>query len=504
MKKFIFSLFFVASLITTSCDMQKDPVGTLDGDEPFSGISEASRYRDYIYAGLRSVTTSGYFSNPEIQMDMFQATNQTGNRGIVFASGDVLPTTGETASYFNAIILQVGSINYYLQKMKPLLESTDDDVILAEYNRYIGEAKFARAYYNILLFDRFCPEYTEANADAPALGIPVFETYNPSADRTTYYGRSTQNESLAFINKDLNEALTAMLDYEKSYNKHVVAMAEYVNSNVVKALQARLALWVRDYETAISKANEVIGTGKYKLATYATYSRMWTEDYATEIIFRPFMKAPNELSNSIGTTWLSIYPDRADYVPTQDCLDMYSRRTDARYNAFFGERELNFEGDKVIGLCFNKYPGNDDLKVSNANNIMNMPKPFRSSELYLILAEAYYESGNEPEALKALNEIRTVRIRNYKEEAYTGEDLRDEIRLERTKELIGEGFRMGDLRRWHLPMNRREPQDALYDYLWKSTIKMTYPANSYKFTWPIPLSELEVNPQMAGQQNPGY
>lgn len=504
MKKFIYSLFFIASLLTTSCDMQKDPVGTLDGKEPFTGINEASRYRDYIYAGLRSVTTSGYFSNPEIQMDMFQATNQTGNRGIVFASGDVLPTTGETAGYFNAIILQVGSVNYYLQKMKPLLESTDDEEILAEYNRYVGEAKFARAYYNILLFDRFCPEYTEANADAPALGIPVFETYNPSTDRTTYYGRSTQNESLAFIKKDLDEALSAMLDYEKGYNKHVVAMAEYINSNVVKALQARLALWIRDYETAITKAKEVINTGKYNLASYATYSRMWTEDNGTEIIFRPIMSAPNELSNSIGKTWLSLYPDRADYVPTQDCLDMYSRRTDARYNAFFGERDLNFEGEQVVGICFYKFPGNDALKLPGENNIMNMPKPFRSSELYLILAEAYYESGNEPEALKALNEIRSVRIRNYKEEPYTGVDLRDEIRLERTKELIGEGFRMGDLRRWHLPMNRRNHQDDLTGFLWKSTMKISYPANSHKFTWPIPQSELEVNPQMAGQQNPGY
>lgn len=505
MKKIFLSLLLAAGLLT-SCDMQKDPVGTLDGNEPFTGMSEASRYRDYIYAGLRSVTCSGYFSNPEIQMDMFQATNQVGNRGIVFASGDILPTTGEVASYFNAIILQVGSINYYLNKMQPLFESTDDEEVLAEYKRFVGEAKFARAYYNVLLFDRYCPEYTEANANVPALGIPVFETYNPTADRTTYYGRSTQNESLAFIHKDLDEALAAMLEYEKTDSKHVVAMAEYINSNVVKALQARLALWTKDYETAITKANEVINTGKYNLVPYSSYARMWTEDTGSEIIFRPIMEAPNELSSSIGSTWLSLYPDRADYVPTQACLDMYSRRADARYNAFFGERELNFEGDRVNGLCFYKFPGNENLKVSSANNIINMPKPFRTSELYLIVAEAEYELGNEPAATTALTTLRKARIRNYSapSPAVTGVELRDEIRLERTKELIGEGFRMGDLRRWHLGFTRTDPQDALEEYLWKSTIRITYPANSYKYTWPIPQSELEVNPQMTGQQNPGY
>lgn len=505
MKK-IYLLLLLAAGLLSSCDMQKDPVGTLDGDEPFT-TTEATRYRAYVYAGLRSITTSGYFSNPEIQMDMFQATNQTGNRGIVFASGDVLPTTGETGGYFESLLLQVASTNYFLAKMNNLLETTDDEELLAMYNRYIGEAKFARAYYNVLLFDRYCPEYTQENANEPALGIPVFETYNPSSDRTTYYGRSTQNESVAFINKDLNESLTLLLNYETNVApNHVVAMAPYVNSNVVKALQARFALLTKDYDTAIAKANEVINCGKYPLATYQNYGRMWSEDNGTEIIFRPFMEAPNELSNSIGSTWISLYEDQADYVPTQDCLDMYPRRSDARYAAFFADRDLNFEGDIVTGLCFNKFPGNPDLKVSSTNNIMNMPKPFRTSELYLIVAEAQYENGNEAAANAALTTIRRARIRNYSAQDYAGTDLRDEIRTERTKELIGEGFRMSDLRRWHLPMVRTNPQGVLADYLWKSTITMTYnyPQDSYKYTWPIPQSELEVNPQMAGQQNPGY
>ncbi len=503
MKKIIFSLLLAAGILS-SCDMQKDPVGTLNGEEPFAGMNDASRYRNYIYANLRSVTTSGYFTDPEIQMDMFQATNQVGNRGILYASGDVLPTSGEITSYFGSLILQVGSVNYFISKMQPLLESTDDEATIAEYKRFIAEAQFTRAYYNTLLFDRFCPEYTEANADAPALGIPVFETYNPTADRTTYVGRSTMNESLAFINKDLDNALATLIEYEKANPKTVVSMSAYVNSNVVKALQARLALWTKDYQTAVTKANEVIGTGKYALVSYANYSKMWTQDEGTEIIFRPFMSAPSELSGSIGLRWLSMYDDKSDYVPTQTCLDMYSRRTDARYGAFFDTRDLNFEGEYATTYCFNKFPGNVDLKVSSENNVMNMPKPFRSSELYLIVAEASFELQKEGDALKALEAVRTARIRNYKSVTYTGEELRDEIRLERTKELIGEGFRMGDLRRWHLGMNRSNPQEDVAPFLWGSTINMSYPANSYKFTWPIPQSEMEVNPQMAGQQNPGY
>lgn len=507
MKKIIFSLLLAAGLLS-SCDMDKNPVGTINGEEPFSGMNDASRYRNYIYTSIRGITTGTYFTNPEIQMDMFQATSLTGNRGIVFASGDILPTTGEIYSPFGSLILQVGSINYFLAKMNPLLESTDDPDVIEEYKRYIAEAKFARAYFNILLFDRYCPEYTAENADAPALGIPVFETYNPTADRTTYVGRSTMNESLAFINKDLEESLAALLAYEAigSNSRQVVAMSPYVNSNVVKALQARWALLTKDYQKAIDKATEVINTGKYGLVGYAAYANMWQNDEGTEIIFRPIMSAPNELSNSIGERWISIYDDQADYVPTQTCLEMYSRRSDARYNAFFDTRDLNFEGDIVATMCFNKFPGNSELQTSSQNNIMNMPKPFRASELYLIVAECQYLLGNEGAANTALADIRKARIRNYSHTTLASTELRDAIRQERTKELIGEGFRMSDLRRWHLSMNRSNPQPDVAPYLWPSTVNMTYnyEDEGYKYTWPIPQQELQVNPQMAGQQNPKY
>lgn len=92
MKKILLSLLLVAGVLT-SCDMDKNPYGTLNGEDPFAGMNDASRYRNGIYSGIRAVATSAYFTNPEIQMDMFQATNQVGNRGIVFASGDILAST---------------------------------------------------------------------------------------------------------------------------------------------------------------------------------------------------------------------------------------------------------------------------------------------------------------------------------------------------------------------------------------------------------------------------
>ena len=230
---------------------------------------------------------------------------------------------------------------------------------------------------------------------------------------------------------------------------------------------------------------------------------MWLNDEGTEIIFRPF-ESLNELGSAIGSRWLSIYDDQSDYVPTQTCLDMYSRRTDARYNAYFDTRDLNFEGDVVTTFTFNKFPGNPALQPSSSPNLVNMAKPFRTSELYLIVAEASYRLSKEGDANAALNAIRNVRLRGHSDETFSGEELLEEIQLERTRELIGEGFRMSDLRRWHLAMSRSNPQEDVASYLWPSTVTMSYPADSYKYTWPIPDHELQVNPQLAGQQNPGY
>ena len=174
------------------------------------------------------------------------------------------------------------------------------------------------------------------------------------------------------------------------------------------------------------------------------------------------------------------------------------------FSTFFKAANLSIAGSTYGAYQFMKFPGNPEIQGSASNRYRNKPKPFRLSEQYLILAEAAALEGNTTVANNALKTLRENRIEGYTHTDLTGNELLEAVRQERTRELIGEGFRMGDLRRWHLGMNRSNPQEDVAPFLWGSTINMSYPANSYKFTWPIPQIEMEVNPQMAGQQNPGY
>ena len=99
------------------------------------------------------------------------------------------------------------------------------------------------------------------------------------------------------------------------------------------------------------------------------------------------------------------------------------------------------------------------------------------------MAEAAANSGNVDKANAALNDIREARLYDFIQENYTGETLIDQIRNERNKELIGEGFRISDLRRWKLGFSRSDNYGLEYtgvtSALVPASIQVTYSASEY-------------------------
>lgn len=510
MKKILLS-FLVAAATLTSCDMDLRPVGSLDDQTAIQSPSDAAAFRAGLYTSLRGLSTGGFFTYPEIQMDMFQGTVINGNRGGSFANGSILSGNSDITTYWASMYSVINDANYFITTVTPLLEralENNEVEQVATYERYLAEARFVRAWCYGEMFDRWCQVYTPEKADQPALGLPLVSVYYPTADRSHYPGRSTMNETLKFINDDLDAALSGLLAYEgTSQADPIVPMASYVNSNTVKAFQARMALWIGDYSTAVAKAKEVIDSGDYALADTDNYNAMWLNDNSNEIIFMPFMQAPNELSNAIGGRWLSIYSNQADYIPSYEALSMYDE-DDSRFESYFDIRRLSVEGATVACYAFYKFPGNPALQaVTGTVNLMNRPKAFRLSELYLILAEASAANSDETTANAALNKLRANRLYDYADAVYSGQNLVNEIRAERTKELIGEGFRMSDLRRWNLGFSRdlQHPENpAIEDILVPAGGLVVYQPGDHRYTWPIPSDEISVNPQLKGQQNPGY
>jgi hypothetical protein len=78
----------------------------------------------------------------------------------------------------------------------------------------------------------------------------------------------------------------------------------------------------------------------------------------------------------------------------------------------------------------------------------------RMSEMYLTAAEAFARAGDAAEAKKYFLPFAAQRDPQYVDSGNTGTALADEIMTHRRIELWGEGFRLFDIKRLGLPINR--------------------------------------------------
>ena len=153
-----------------------------------------------------------------------------------------------------------------------------------------------------------------------------------------------------------------------------------------------------------------------------------------------------------------------------------------------------------------------NLIISRSNG--GYPQPwifFRLGEIYLNYAEAMYELGDESAAKQYVNLIRQRAGMPDLDESLTGVALRDRIRHERRIELVFEGHRFFDIRRWKIaPEVESEdirgvdifkmPDNSLY-YVDKVLIER--PEWQDKFYY-IPIPRSEINKNTGVNQSPGW
>jgi len=513
MKKIILSVA-LATAVLSSCSLNEEPVGTLTFNDAFESVEDFSKFRNGLYSDLRAIGTGFYIYATELQADMFNGTIINGNRMGQLANGDVLSSDSDIEAVWGGLYGSINTSNLMITKSDEFMQThteLSDEEIYAMH-RYEAEAKFNRAYMYFYLYQHFCQPYDAARGDEPNLGLPIVTVYHPTADRGSYAGRSTMNQTYALIEQDLTDAYNGLKEYEDNVSKAEIKQnAIYLSSWTVRAFQARIALYKGDYETAYKYANELIGQGTWALTGSGNYKAMFTTDTGSELIFVPFAdSSESSYFSATGTAWTSTSGVSADYIPGSALVDLYDKN-DIRKETFLGTAGLQVNGETVTSPIFIKYPGNTSLDTGLSLSGKNKPKLFRLSEMYLIAAEAACLKATKDEVLanKLLNELRKTRSKNnrfYKDVDYTGEELIAQIRDERLKELVGEGFRLFDLRRYHQAFVRTYDYDneEIAQILVLAGRQVNYIANDYRYVWPIPTAEINVNPQIKGHQNPGY
>ena len=140
------------------------------------------------------------------------------------------------------------------------------------------------------------------------------------------------------------------------------------------------------------------------------------------------------------------------------------------------------------------------LKLEHNSGFLQQQVMMRSSEMYLIYAEAQAEIGGAGTALAqdALFMIQSRADANAVKSTASGATLVEEILLERRKEFYAEGFAYLDLQRRQKDLVRTAAAGH-----W-SSVEGTIADDDYRRISPIPQVELDGNPIIRDQQNPGY
>jgi hypothetical protein len=425
---------------------------------------------------------------PDVQSDLLHATVAYGNRLGSYYNWNF--TSADTGAPWADLYYFIANLNNVINNIDNVTPKDDNEK--TQLANLKGEAYLMRAYAYHVLVQRYAKDY-EPETAATDPGVPLVLEY----DVTLKPSRATVETVYDRILGDL-----AMAKNQVNATKGN-DIPTRITDDVITALEARVYLCMHKWSEAASAANSLIGKGTYPLDDTAdAFSAMWVDDNSKEIIMHFILtdvEGVNQNNPYLGYN-NATKKYTPDYVPEQWVYDLFDAN-DIRKAVYFKTDVLDILGtDYTEVYMINKYPRTE--KFSASGDYQHSPIVFRIAEMYLISAEAAAQSAStEGAALATLNVLREKRGLDALG-GLSGQALMNEIRNERTRELLCEGFRINDLKRWKLGIKRSGAQNATI--ITPSSINLEKPAGDNKFVLAIPREDIMTNPNLKGQQNPGW
>lgn len=471
-----FSLSACLEKIPGDYILEKDSMKTLnDAEQILTGI-----YTAYMSGALYS----GYLTLcPDIQADFVYAVQGNSNQYGTLWQWDIRSTNSEIEAVYGSLYTVIGRCNFFLDLVGDLRAGMTDDEDIQYLDYYTGEVHCARALAYSELIKCFCKAYDPATAENE-LGVVLADTYfgeKPSKRASLY-------DSYQFVIEDLKKAKELLDEENDGFD------SPYFTHAAAHAIHARVALFMQDWDTAISESTALIDSDDFALATARSYvtstqsflQYLWTNDTSYENIWR-IGYTTTSYGSPQGGVFLNFTNDYyyyyPDYVPAQWVLDLYGAG-DMRYNAYFAQLKTGYAHQLTWPLLV-KYYGNESLISSLNLYHVNMPKPLRLAEQYLIRAEAYCRKSNWSGASADLSALRQTRYSNGGAISVNSSNWLETISDERVRELYMEGFRLNDLKRWNKGF-KRTPQSQVQS----EGSSMKVEAGNPLFVWPIPNHEI--------------
>ncbi|WP_199688439.1 RagB/SusD family nutrient uptake outer membrane protein [Pontibacter oryzae] len=508
------------SLVLTSCDKEVTELAPYDRLTEESAFTKPERI-ELAVAGVYDAAQSGFYAGTAVRGYPFGAAHveQGDVRGedmlnleafyaITYGSS-YNAATANNVYHFETLYAVVNKANIVIEGVE---KAVADGLITAEVgNAYIGEARFLRALSHHELLVHFARPYNHT-ADASHMGVPyrTLPVNTPArVEEARKQGRDSVKDAYAKLLEDLNYA-------EEFLPATRTKQISRATKGAAIALKTRVKLHMRDWAGVVTEGNKLISgvdsytspIGNYKL-TASPETPFANNSTNTESIFS-FENTSNDnasVNGSLGQMYNAGTGGRA-LVSISPII----------WNASFwpaDDTRRNITVSTARAIYSNKY--RDAATQSDWSPIM------RYAEVLLNVAEA--EARLNPMSTRALSLLNAVRGRStgqtYSLSSLLNQDaLIQAIINERRIEFLGEGLRWKDIHRLAkegkygpagIPAKvasanlKREDFVAASGSVRSAAVALpAIPYEDFRFIWPIPLSEINSNPVLAQQQNPGY
>ena len=467
-------------MIFTSCEsdfLDTTPESTINDEQLASSAEANEAIVNGIYSALRSYGLS--INNHE----------DYGHKSILTAtdlmSNDMLMTKSSWYSNFYNYQARQQTNNrsrlawstYYpqIKTTNVVLAGIPEEVTDDKLKAIRGQALALRGYFYFMLARMYGPTYigNENKLCVPLYTEVVFEGK----------ARSKVAEVYAQIQADLNESVELLQGFKRKNNNAV-------DQSVAQAFLADVYLEMGKYSEAAVLANTarqnypLLTENEWMQGFYDVSNKdtMWGASItsAQSTFVASFFSHFDNTNESGYAGGLGIYKniDKSlyDLIPN----------TDFRRNAFVSP---------IGNSTYPSLPAYANLKFIDPTIDAGDYIYLRAASMYYIEAEAYARSGNEALARKTLYDITVTRDPAYILSTNTGNDLINEIILQKRIELWGEGYAWFDMKRLGVALRR--------DYVGSNHTafgKFNIPVGDNKFIFQIPQAEIDANPLIV--QNP--
>lgn len=483
-----FYTYCLASLLATgflvSCDDELNGLQPFTEGNPetfFNSVASFQNGVDGIYAQFwtyYSNSGSGLQGIPDILSDNVILA-QTGRRSNeVYYDFRYNPNTnGAIPLYWSEAYDAVNAANLVIGQIDNLADGPDKDNIL-------GQALAARAiaHFDLARIYAMIPtQSADANNSPGIIYIKVEDgdTGDPFAQPARETVASNYNEIIG----DLERA-AGLIGNSNGEGR--------LNRNAVYAMLSRVYLYNGDYQLAINAANQVTTpivdanvdgalVGVYEDTSNEGVVIEWSVNTSSESTFSNVGVLYNQTT---PPNTVSEYVVDYEFYNNLDSNDL--RREVIQFDATNQGNNYNAVR-KFLGET-GQVNGRVDIKV------------LRAAEVLLNKAEAQFELNQTANALTTLNTLRDARYSSYTG-GESGQALEDAIQYERRVELAFEGHRFFDLKRRGEAIMRSNNGD-IQDGSGTPPEILTLPAGDFRFQFPIPIDEINANPNLA--QNPNY